>query len=40
MKKLVFLALLGAAVAWAYKQFVAEPPEDVWQTATAEPDFR
>ena len=40
MKKLVFLALIGAVVAWAYKNFVAEPAEDVWQQATSEPDFR
>ena len=40
MKKLVVLALVGAALAWAYKQFVAEPSEDVWLQATSEPDFR
>ena len=40
MKKLVVLALIGAAVAWAYQQFVAEPAEDVWLQATSEPDFR
>jgi hypothetical protein len=40
MKKLVVLAVIGAAIAWAYQQFVAEPPEDVWQQATTEPDFR
>jgi len=40
MKKLVVLALLAAAAAWAYKQFIAEPPEDVWLQATSEPDWR
>ena len=40
MKKLMVLALIGAAAAWAYKQFIAEPAEDVWLQATTEPDFR
>ena len=40
MKKLMVLALLAAAGAWVYKQFVAEPAEDVWLQATSEPDFR
>jgi len=40
MKKLLVLALVAAAAAWAYKQFIAEPPEDVWLQATSEPDWR
>ena len=41
MKKLLAIGIVAASVAWLYRKFGIERPEDaVWQQATDEPDLR
>lgn len=40
MKKLLGIAVIGAAVAWLYRKFGTPQDDDVWQRATDDPDLR